>query len=115
MEQMTEQEFWEIWQRSAPEEPATIEYRLYHDEDGYPLFYSMEDVPGTYIVIDAETYWNGPKHIRVIDGKIVEKEICWTKKLVPSARGVSCDPWSVCVIVENDQPHINWRIKHEEL
>ena len=112
---MTEQEFWEIWQNSAPVEPAVIEYRLYHDEDGYPLFYSMEDVPGTYIVIDAETYWNGPKHIRIVDGKIVEKQIYWTKKLVPAVKGVSCDPWSVCVVVDQDQLHVNWRIKHEEL
>jgi len=115
MTAMTEQEFWSIWQSSAPAEPPKIEYRLYHDEDGYPMFYSMEDVPGMYLVVDQETFLNGPKHIRVVDGKIVEKQICWTKKLAPAQQGVSCDPRDVCVIVDPDQPHVNWRLKHEEL
>lgn len=115
MTAMTEQEFLSIWQKSNVQPQTTIEYRLYHDQDGYPLFYSMEHVPGTWIVVDQETFLNGPKHIKVIDGKIVEKAICWTKKLAPAQQGISCDPWDVCVVVDTDQPHVNWRLKHEEL
>lgn len=114
MSEMTEEEFWAIWQNSAPVTPPTLEYRLYHDENGFPLFYTMEDLPGMYIVIDQETYLNNLKHIRVIDGKIVEAQICWTKKIIPSTQGQSCDPWDVCVIVDKSQLHTNWRLKHKD-
>ena len=112
---MNEQEFLEIWKASAAGDPVELEYRLYHDEDGYPLFCSMEDLPGLYINIDESTYLDLPKNIRVIDGKIVETLICWTKKLTPGKQGKPCDPWDVCVIVDTDQPHTAWKFKHQEL
>lgn len=115
MSEMTEEEFWAIWQNSEPAAtPGKIEYRLYYDENGFPLFYSSEDVPGMYIAIDQETYLNSPKYIRVIDGKIIEAEFCWTKKIAPSSQGQSCDPWDVCVIVEQTQPHTKWSLKYKE-
>jgi hypothetical protein len=114
MSEMTEKEFWAIWQNNVPPPPPVTEYRLYHDENGFPLFYSTEDLPGLYITIDQETYLNSPKFIRVIDGKIVQAQICWTKKIIPSMQGQSCDPWDVCVIVDKEQPHINWRLKHKD-
>jgi hypothetical protein len=114
MSEMTEEEFLAIWNNSIPTPPPELEFRLYYDDNGYPLFYSMEDQPGTYIKIDQETFNNGPKNIRVIDGKIIEAQVCWTKKIVPSPQGQSCDPRDVCVVVGPGQPHINWRLKHEE-
>ena len=111
---MTEQEFMDIWLQSAPAPLPELEYRLYHDDNGFPLFYSTEDVPGLYIVVDKETYISGPKHARVIDGKLVETQIAWTKKLVPSAQGQSCDPTDVCVVVPASEPHVSWRLKHED-
>jgi hypothetical protein len=114
MSEMTPEEFWAIWENSAPAPSPEIEYRLYYDDNGFPLFYSMEDSPGMYIRVDKDTFFNGPKHIRVIDGKIVETQICWTKKLIPAPLGVSCHPQDVCIIVDPEQPHTNWRLKHEE-
>lgn len=112
---MTEEEFWAIWQASEQAPCPELEYRLYYDENGFPLFYSMEDPPGIYIKVDQDTFLNGPKNIRVIDGKIIEAQICWTKKLVPAPTGTNCDPSDVCVVVAPEQPHISWQLKHEEL
>ena len=114
MSEMTEEEFLAIWKSVKPAEPVEREYRLYYDENGLPLFYSSEDLPGLYVVVDQDTFLNGPKNIRVIDGKIVEAQIYWTKKIIPSSQGVSCDPWDVCVVVDQDQPHTNWRLKYED-
>ena len=111
---MTEEEFLSIWQSSAVLPGPEPEFRLYHDEHGFPLFYSMEDQPGLYITVDKNTFVNGPKHIRVIDGKIVEAQICWTKKLIPATQGTSCAPQDVCIVVDPQQPHVNWRLRHED-
>ena len=56
-------------QQSAVHSPP--EYRLYYDDEGFPLFYSVEQLPGNYIVVDQATYLSGPKHIKVVDGKLV--------------------------------------------
>ena len=114
MSEMTEQEFLAIWQSSDVAPKVELEYRLYYDENGFPLFYSMEDLPGMYIVVDKDTFLSGPNRIRVVEGKIVEAPTCWTKKLVPLPQGQSCHPDNVCVIVEPNQPHTNWRLKHED-
>jgi hypothetical protein len=44
-------------------EPAPVFYRLYHDDEGKPLFYSMADVPGTYIDIDRDTFVKNSMHV----------------------------------------------------
>lgn len=54
------------------EQPAyTPEYKLYYDETGKPTFMSMEDVPGTYIVVSKEVY-NKPNFniMRVVNGEL---------------------------------------------
>ena len=67
---MTPDEFFGALE-SMPE-PNPVFYRLYYDDQGRPLFYSMEDVPGTYIEISQEEYTQGKSNIRVRDGSIVE-------------------------------------------
>lgn len=110
---MTEQEFLAIWQGQTIES-VELEYRLYYDDLGFPLFYSTEKVDGNYIVVDKETYLNSPKHIRIIDGKIKVVKTVFGKKLAPSDQGRACDPSDVCVLVDESQPNIRWTIKHEE-
>jgi hypothetical protein len=114
MSEMTEKEFLSIWQSGATAPVVELEYRLYYDENGFPLFYTTEDLPGVYIIVDQETFLNGPKNIKIIDGKIVEAKIAWLKKIIPSQQGISCHPQDVCVVVDSSQPHTNWRLKHEE-
>jgi hypothetical protein len=103
---MTPEEFWSILHNMPEAKP--VFYRLYHDADGVPLFYSMEDRPGTYIEIDQETFARGASNVRVRDGRLVEVTWATTTKLVHSNSGSPCHPDNVAVIVAEDQPHQRW-------
>lgn len=92
----------------AAPEPAPVFYRLYHDEHGNPLFYSMEDQPGTYIEIDQCTFAANRFDIRVRDGHLVTVTWRTTAKLVPSSTGTPCHPHDVSVVVNDKQPHTRW-------
>ena len=111
---MTEEEFFSIWQSQISAPPTEPEYRLYHDENGFPLFFSMEQLPGNYIVVDQETYINSPRHIRVFDGKLVVYQTNFAKKIVPVGYGQACDPRNVCVVVDIEQAHTKWSLKHQD-
>ena len=103
---MTPEEFWSILHNMP--EPRPVFYRLYHDDQGHPLFYSMEDRPGTYIEIDQETFARNVSNVRVRNGQLVEVTWSTTTKLVPSNSGSLCHPDNVAVIVAEDQPHTRW-------
>lgn len=96
---MNEQEFWDIL--AAAPAPQPVFYRLYYNPDGSLRCYSMEDLPGEYIEIDAETFVRGDLWVRVIDGKI-RKINRWTvQKLVQSDQGTQCHANNVAVIDAN--------------
>lgn len=108
---LTEAEFWAVL--ADMPEPQPVFYRLYYNNE-QPLFYSMEDVPGTYIEIDAETFARSPMHVRVKDGKLVERIWKTTSKLVPGDTGTPCHPDDVCIVVTDSQPHQYWSKKTYE-
>jgi hypothetical protein len=112
---LTEEEFWAIL-RAIPE-PKPIFYRLYYNDDGSPIIYSMEELPGNYIEVDQSTYALAPFNVKVIDGKLTYiKSVITVKKLQPSdLNGTTCDPRDVCVIVNLDQPHVKWNTVNHEL
>jgi hypothetical protein len=111
---MTEEEFWSILQ--AMPAPSPVFYRLYYNDTGSPIIYSMEHLPGNYIEVDQPTYVLAPFNVRVINGKLVYiKPVVTVKKLQPSIDGTACDPRDVCIVVNTDQPHTNWTIVNNEI
>ena len=109
---MTPEQFWSILHNMP--EPLPVSYRLYHDDQGRPLFYSMETVPGTYIEIDQATFARSASNVRVRDGKLIEITWATTTKLVPGNSGSPCHPDNVSVIVAEDHPHTKWSKKTYE-
>jgi hypothetical protein len=108
MSEMTEAEFWAALSPLAVSPAPT--YKLYYDEQGLPLFYSMEDCPGNYIEIDHDT-WHNPGNIQVVDGKIVRIKTAVVHKLVPSDVGTACHPQDISIVVNNASPNTKWIVK----
>jgi hypothetical protein len=102
---MTEQEFWDILHNEPVSQP--VFFRLYYDELGDPITYTMEDLPGNYIEIDATTFALGPLNVRVRNGKLVEIVTMRSQKLVPGTLGIRCHPRDVAVIVTT-APSTQW-------
>jgi len=109
----TTDNFWAAWSQPV-EEKTSVFYRLYHDDKGYPLFYSMEDLPGNYIEIDQEAYAQSSSKVRVVDGKLKKITVDATAKLKPTNSGTSCHPDNVCIVVPVDQTHTKWSFKKND-
>jgi len=103
---LTEEQFWVAL--SAMPSPQPVFFRLYHDDQGRILFYSMEDVPGTYIEIDAETFARSHTNMRVKDGKLIEIARTTSAKLIPGDTGTPCDPTDVSIVVSEQQLNTKW-------
>jgi hypothetical protein len=114
MSELTPDNFWSILH--AMPEPMTVSHRLYYDNAGNLIMYSMEDLPGNYIQVDPATYALAPANVRVVDKKIIYiKPAITVKKLQPNnSNGTTCDPRDVCVVVRPDQEHTKWSIKTNE-
>ena len=97
---MTPEEFFGALEHMLMPDPVT--YRLYHDDQGCPLFYSMEDLPGTYIEIDQETFAKNSTRVRVRNGKLVEVTWKTTQKIVPSNSGTMCHEQDVAIVVKQN-------------
>jgi hypothetical protein len=114
MSEMTKQDFWSILQ--ATPEATPIFYRLYYNNDGTPIIYSMEQLSDNYIEVDQQTYVLAPFNVRVVDGKLTYiKPVITVKKLQPSTQGTTCDPSDVCVVVTGNQPYTKWTIVNNEI
>lgn len=93
-------------------DPKPVFYRLYHDDQGMPLFYSMADVPGTYIEIDQATYAKNSMWVRVVDGRLEPKPWFVPKKLRPSGTGIQCHMHDVSIVVLDAGQYWNYDESH---
>lgn len=101
--------FWQAWTGTVCPEPAVVSFRLYHSPSGAPLFYSMEDLPGDYFPVDAETYARSPMNVQVQNQQLVYVEFQpVVKKLRPGAAGTACSVTDVCVVVDASNTHVKW-------
>ena len=107
---MTEEEFLEFWSNYQWTDPKPVQYRLYYDDAGLPLFYSHEDLPGKYIDVTPEQFALKDMSVKAIDGKIVRRRTAWMTKIVPAESGILCHTTDVSVIVAN-QPGQYWKKK----
>jgi hypothetical protein len=106
-------EFLDAWSRWQPPPPPEIFWRLYHDDCGNPLRYSMQDEPGTWIAISCAEYHRASFSVWVRDGKILPRSVPLTKKLVPSATGTLCHPQDITVISTNGQGQ-HWSLRDDQ-
>lgn len=104
---MTEQEFLDIL-RNMPE-PAPVSYRLYYDDQGSLLFYSMEDRPGNWVEIDQVFYTRSPSRVRVLNGQVHELKWRQSIKLRPVQTGTPCHPQDVTIVQDNSDAQ-RWAI-----
>jgi hypothetical protein len=105
---MNEQEFWSAFK---PAEARPVLYRLYHDDQGAPLFFSQEDLPGNYIDITHEEYVNPPKHFKVVNGSIELIETSVVRRLYPTDYGTPCHTKDISIVVHSNEPNIKWSMK----
>jgi hypothetical protein len=94
-----------------PAPPPVYSRRLYYDDNGLPLFYSMEDFPYKYIEVDVETYSQEPRHVRVVDGKLKYLKTSVVLKLHPGDTGTPCHPNNVSIVVDPQKSHTRWTLR----
>jgi hypothetical protein len=110
----TTDNFWKAF-ANFPPEPKPVFFRLYYNDDGTPICYSMEHLPGNYIELDAITYQRSPPNVRVVNGRMVEIKVSdITHKLVPSTQGIACDSRDVCVVDPDAKNKTIWKLKSYE-
>ncbi len=115
MSQETTDNFWRVWQSFQWSDPEPVFYRLYHDADGRPVIYSMENLDMPYVEVDQAAYLSADYRVKVIDGKIIKlRPSVQTKKLIPGETGTACDPRDVLVVVSQQCPHVNWMTRTYE-
>jgi hypothetical protein len=108
---MNAEEFWAILH--AMPEPRPVSFRLYYNEAGEPITYSMEDMPGTYIEVDAETYAQTPMNVRVQAGNLIKLKQA-VRRLAPTDTGTPCHPDNVAIVVAETESHQRWSMKTYE-
>ncbi len=96
--------FWQAVAQHNWEQPEIkLEFRLYYDDQGKVIYYSAEDLPGQYIIVDRQTFDEGRFDVRVKDGQLAKIKQPASWKLVTSNTGqYACHPDDITLIVGPD-------------
>ncbi len=85
-------------------------YRLYYNENGNPLHYSMEELPGKFIYVDQNVYQCSRYDVKIINGKLKSLNEINIFKYVrvdsESSTTVMTDPTDITLIVDSLNDHI---------
>lgn len=106
----TTRNFWEVFNNLTPFVMPVVLRRLYYDDQGHPLFYSQEDLPGNYIDVTPEQYRDANMLVRVQKGQIVGLKLNPVTKIIPADTGIPCHPNDVSVVVDKIEAHQCWRL-----
>lgn len=107
--------FLDFWQDYQWPDTIPTTYKLYHNDDGEPITYSVEDLSGNYIDITADEFLSADMNVVVKDKKIHKIVFTRLSKLKPNNNtGTACHPNDITVIVNNDQPHKLWCLTHDK-
>lgn len=105
--------FLEFWKNYVWPEPKPVEFRLYHDQQGRAIEYSMQEREGEFILITAEEFARRDHRARVVNGRITFPRPMAPPKLVPGENGTACHSWSVAVVSHNETDQ-RWSLKTHE-
>jgi hypothetical protein len=81
------------------------EFRIYYDESGNITCYSMEDLPGDYIVVDRHTFEQVRMDLKIRNGQLIKitQQSSW--KLMPTDQAeYACHNDDVSIIVPPTYP-----------
>lgn len=102
--------FLDFWNSYTWPTVEPVFFRLYHDDNGYPVCYSMQDLAGSYIDITAEQYAQNNYRVRIKHGKLVPHITTRTSKLIPTSSGIPCDPNDITIVVTAESCQ-KWKLK----
>ena len=91
-----------------------VEHRLYYNDQGLPLYYSCEQLPGNYITVSAEVYAQGRYDCCIVNGTIKYPAVVKYAKLIPSTKGTACYAKDVSIISPTDTDAQYWKLKNYE-
>ena len=102
------EDFWKtyVWPDDKP-----IFYRLYYNDQGVPVSYSMEHMAGKYVDITPEQFAASDPHVRVKNGKLIKLATGTVSKLIPAADGTPCAVDNIA-IVTTSQHNQKWKLKN---
>ena len=103
--------FLDFWNTYTWPDTKPVFFRLYYDDAGYPICYSMEDLPGNYLEITAEQYAESNHQVRVQNGRIIKQQHARTSKLVPSLIGTACCSEDVTIVTDAEHNQ-KWKLKN---
>lgn len=106
---MNEQEFWQALKPVI--ETPTI-YKLYYDDQGRPIKYTVENESGNYIQVTVEQYLDSNFQLRVKNGEIVYLKQPPIPKLIRSQYGTGTHPDDITIVQTNSE--VRWSLQTYE-